>query len=90
MYMKCQKFLMTGSRDMNKKHQKFPKNGVFPQFVTPQDFFQKSGSVTFVPSWCPNFMQKIEKNNERSPRYLKTDHGTHTDKRGQLLRTPFG
>ena len=31
----------------------------FPQFATPQDFFQKSGSVTFVPLWCNNFMQKI-------------------------------
>ena len=24
-------------------------------------FFQKSGSVTFVPLWCTNFMQKIRK-----------------------------
>ena len=24
----------------------------FPPFVTPEDFFQKSGSVTFVPLWC--------------------------------------
>ena len=37
------------------------KNGFFPPFVTPQEFFQKSGSVTFVPLWCPNFMQKIRK-----------------------------
>ena len=60
-YMKFQKFLMTGCRDMDKKHKKYPQNGVFPPFVTPQDFFHKSGSVTFVPSWCPNFMQKMRK-----------------------------
>ena len=46
---------------MDKKHQKYPKNGGFPLFVTPQDFFQKSGSVTFVPLWCTNFMQKFRK-----------------------------
>ena len=46
---------------MDKKHQKCPKNGGFPPFATPQDFFQKSGSVTFVPLWCTNFMQKIRK-----------------------------
>ena len=59
--MKFQKLLMTGCRDMDKKHQKYPKNGVFPPFVTPKIFFQKSGSVTFVPLWCTNFMQKIRK-----------------------------
>ena len=58
-YMKFQKLLMTGCRDIDQKHQKYPKNGVFPPFVTPQDFFSKAGSVTFVPLWCPNFLQKI-------------------------------
>ena len=70
--MKFQKILMTGCRDMNKKH--------------PQDFFSKSGSVTFVPLWCPKFIQKTTKTKERSPRYLKTDGRTH--RLGQLLRTP--
>ena len=46
---------------MDKKHQKCPKNGGFPPFATPKIFFQKSGSVTFVPLWCTNFMQKIRK-----------------------------
>ena len=65
---------MTECRDMDKKYQKYPKNGVFPLFVTPKDFFfQQSGSVTFVPLWCPNFMQKIEKTNGLSLRHLKTD-----------------
>ena len=34
-----------------------------PSFVSSQYFFQKSGSATFVTLWCPNFMQKLEKNN---------------------------
>ena len=46
---------------LDKKHQECPKNGSFPPFATSQDFFQKSGSVTFVPLWCTNFMQKIRK-----------------------------
>ena len=76
------------------KHQKCPQNGVFPPSVTPKIFFQKSGSVTFVPLWCPNFMQKTRKTNEQSLRYLKTDTRTHTHTdthgQGRLLRTPSG
>ena len=37
------------------------KRGFFPHFRPPKIFFQKSGSVTFVPLWCTNFMQKIRK-----------------------------
>ena len=44
-----------------KKHQKVPKKGGSPPFATPKNFFQKSGSVTFVPLWCTNFLQKIRK-----------------------------
>ena len=40
---------------MDKKHQKFP------HLRPPKIFFQKPGSVTFVPLWCTNFMQKIRK-----------------------------
>ena len=62
MYMKFQKLLMAGCRDMDEKHKNALKM-VFPPFVTPQDFFfQKSGSVTFVPLCCSNFIQKIRKN----------------------------
>ena len=46
---------------MGKKHQKYPKKGVFPHLRPPKNFFQKSGSVTFVPLWWLNFMQKIRK-----------------------------
>ena len=52
--------------------------------MTPKIFFQKSGSVTFVPLWCPNFMQKTKKTNEQSLRYLKTD--THTDTHTDKIR----
>ena len=38
-----------------------PKMGFFPICDPPRFFFQKSGSVTFVPLWCTNFMQKIRK-----------------------------
>ena len=83
MYMKFQKLLMTGCRDMDKKHQKYPKNVVFPPFVTPQDFFQKSGSVTFVPLWCTNFMQKFRKILRAVFEIFKdgrtTDYGRTTD-----------
>ena len=43
----------------------------FSPFVTHKDFFQKYGSVNFVPLSCPNFMQKLEKTNA-----LKTDQRT--------------
>ena len=58
MYMKFQKVLMIGCRDMGKKHQIW----VFFPFVTPQDFFSKMGLCHFYPLWWPNFMQKIRKN----------------------------
>ena len=81
--MKFQKFLVTGCRDMDKKHPKYPKNGGFPPSVTPKIFFQKSSSVTFVLLWCPNFMQKTRKTNGQSLKYLKTDQwmdkGPRTD-----------
>ena len=58
--MKFHKLLMTGCRDMDKKHQKCPKNGVF----------QKSGSVTFASLGYPS-CKKLGKTNEQSLRYLK-------------------
>ena len=36
--------------------------GFSPICDPPKIFFQKSGSVTFVPLWGTNFMQKIRKN----------------------------
>ena len=82
---------MTGCRDMDKKHQKCSKNGVFPPFATPQDFFQNSGSVTFVPLCGALTSYKVsEKSLERFPRYSKTDQPTDQLTDGLLLRTPLG
>ena len=35
--------------------------GTFLRISPNEDFFQKSDSVTFLPLWSPNFMQKIRK-----------------------------
>ena len=72
--MKFWKILMTGCKDIGKKHQKCPK--CFSPICDPPSFFQKSGSVTFAPLWCPYFMQKIEKTKGRSQGYLKTEQQT--------------
>ena len=63
-----------GCRNMDQKSN-MPPNWDFPPFANPKDFFSKSGSVTFVSLWCHNFMQKLEKSNRKSLRYLKTTHG---------------
>ena len=64
---------------MDKKHIKWPKNKGFSQFETPHDFFQKSGSVTFAPLWCPDFMQKIRKIPRAVSEIIKD--GPRTDQR---------
>ena len=64
------------------------KMGGYPNLRPPRFFFPKLGSVTFVPSWCLNFMQNFEKSLERSLRYLKTD--ALTEGHGCLHRTPSG
>ena len=60
--MKFQKISMTGCRNVDKKHQKYPKNGFFPPFVTPQDFFSKIGLYSLLYPYGALFMQKIRKN----------------------------
>ena len=74
------------------KTSKMPQKWGFSPICDPQDFFQKSGSVTFVPLWCSNFMQKIRKNQWTVSEIFKdgrTDHG-RTNGQGRLLRTPSG
>ena len=66
MYMQFQNFLMTGCR-YGQKISKMPQE------------FQKSGSVTFVPLWCPNLMQKILKKTNEIFKNGPTD-GKRTDK----------
>ena len=72
---------------MDKKHQKYPKNEGFSPFVTLKIFFQKSGSVTFVPLWCSNFMQKIRKNQRAVSKIFKDGL---TEGQGRLPWTPSG
>ena len=40
---------MTGCRDMDKKHQKRPQNGVFPPFMTPKIFFKNQALSLLHP-----------------------------------------
>ena len=68
---------------MDKKHQNIPPKSGFSSICDPQDFFSKIGLYGALTS-C----KKLEKTNEQSLRYLKTD--THTDGQGRLLRTPSG
>ena len=62
MYVKFKKHLMTGCRDMDKKPQKLPKNGDFPPFVTPQDFFFKNLALSLLyPYGALTSCKKLEK-----------------------------
>ena len=50
--------------------------GRFREYLEIKNFFQKSGSVTFLPLQSPNFMQKSEKSLEpflRKLRYQPTN-----------------
>ena len=73
MYMKFQKILMTGSRDMDKKHQKCPENEGLPPFMTPRFFFKNRALLLLYPYGALTSCQKLEKTNGQSQRYLKTD-----------------
>ena len=84
MYMKFQKILMTGCRHMDKKPQKCPQNGVFPPFVTPQDFFFKNRALSLLyPYGALTSCKKLEKTNEQFPRYLETDGRTNRRTNGR-------
>ena len=65
---------MTGCRDMDKKHQKCPKNGSFPPFVTPQDFFQNRALSLLYFYGALTSCKKLEKTNERSLEISKDRH----------------
>ena len=45
--MKFQKLLMTGCRDMDKKHQKYPPN-VFSPICDPKRFFFKNRDLSLL------------------------------------------
>ena len=72
MYMKFQKILMTGCRDMNKKHQKYPKNVFFPHLWPPRFLFKNRALSLSYPYGALTSCKKLEKTNERSLRYSKT------------------
>ena len=79
--MKFQKLLMTGCRDMDKKHQKYPQNGFFPPFVTTKDFFLNQ-ALSILYLMVPLLHAKNYKKPRRGLRdiYRPTDTDTRTDK----------
>ena len=99
--MKFQKLLMTGCRDMDKKTSKIPQKWGFSPICDPPRFFFKNRALSFLyPYGALTACKKLEKNNERTLRYLKTDGRTdgptdgrtdqRTDGQGRLLKTPSG
>ena len=86
--MKFQKIWMPGFRDTGKKHKKCLLKWGFP---TMCDFLQKSGSASYIPLWCPNFMQNFRKllsSNNWSPSNSKKDR--RRDRQGRLLKISSG
>ena len=80
---------------MDKKHQKCPKKmAVFPHLRPPKIFIKNRALSLLYNYGALTSCKKLEKNNERTLRYLKTE--THTDTQTQthrhkrLLRTPSG
>ena len=68
---------------------KFTKTQNFWHLIPPNlkiKIFQNSGCVTFFTLMSPNFLQK---SNELSLRYLKTDGHTDTQARA-ITKNPFG
>ena len=73
-YMKFQEILMTGCRGSNKKTLKMPPKWVFFPICDPQDFFFKNRALSLLyPYGALTSCKKLEKTNELSLRYLKTD-----------------
>ena len=75
------------------KSSKIPRKWSFSQICDPPKIFFKNRALSLLyPYGALTSCKKLEKTNQRSLRYLKTD--THTDGRthwhGRLLRTPSG
>ena len=72
-------------------HQKW---GFSPICDPPRFFFKNRALSLLYPYGALTSCKKVEKNNERYLRYLKTDHGQtngpRTNGQGRLLRTPSG
>merc|ERR1712168_1398766 len=72
---------------MDQKTLKMPPKWGFSSIYGPPRFFIKNRALSLLyPYGALTSCKKLEKNNERSLRYLKTDHG-RTDK-GDYLRPP--
>ena len=89
MCMKFQEVLITGCRGMDKKHQKYPQNGGFPPFVTPNIFFKNRALSLLYPYGALTSCRKLEKTDEHSMRYLKTDQPTDQRTR-EITKDPLG
>ena len=64
----------------------------FHEYLQINNFFQKSGSVTFLPLYSPNFMQKLEKSLEpflRKLCYQPTNLPTTSCKKSEKSFEPF-
>ena len=70
------------------KTSKMPQKWGTPTFVTPKIFFKNRALSLLYPYGSLTSCKKLEKTNEQSLSYLKTD--THTNGQGRLLRTTSG
>ena len=62
--------------------------GFFPHLWPPGSFFKNRAPSLLYPYGALTSCKKLEKTNEGSLRYLKTDTHTDTHGQGRLLRTP--
>ena len=77
MYMKFQKLLMTGRRDMDKKTSKSPRKWGFSPICDPSRFSPKNRALSLLyPYGALTSCKKLEKTNEQSLKYQKTDQRT--------------
>ena len=76
------------------KTSKMPQKWGFSPICDPPRFFFKNRALSLLcPYGALTSCKKLDETNERSLRYLKTDHGPTdqlTDGQGRLLRTPSG
>ena len=75
------------------KTSKIPQKWGFSPICDPPRFFFKNRALSLLyPYGALTSCKKLEKTNEQSLRYLKTDGHTdgRTDGQGRLLRTPSG
>ena len=72
---------MTGCRDTDKNIKNTPKMGFSPICDHQRFFFKNQALSLLYPYGALTSCKKLEKTNEPSLRYLKTDHRQTTDQR---------